>query len=106
MRDEVRLDDVLACVAVDRSLGAPVVPSEPDARAEVAFAVEREFALTLEDVLVRRTQLRLVDAEGTARAAGDVARVMAPRLGWDDETARREAAAYAAQVEQDRKRWG
>ena len=101
-----RLNDVLAHVAEDRSLGAPVLPGEPDARAEIAHAVEHEFALTLEDVLIRRTQLGLVDAEGSADAAGEVARVMAPRLGWDEETAHREAAEYASAVAQDRKRWG
>jgi glycerol-3-phosphate dehydrogenase len=101
-----RLDDVLAHVAIDRSLGDPVLPSEPDARAEVAHAVEHEFAMTLEDVLVRRTQLGLVDAQGSAAAAAQVARLMAPRLGWDEETAQRFALAYAAGVERDRKRWG
>jgi glycerol-3-phosphate dehydrogenase len=101
-----RIGDVLAHVVEDRSLGAPVLPGEPDARAEIAHAVEHEFALTLEDVLVRRTQLGLVDAEGSADAAAEVARVMAPRLGWDEKTAHREAAAYAAGVTEDRKRWG
>jgi glycerol-3-phosphate dehydrogenase len=101
-----RLDDVLAHLAGDRSLGTPVLPSEPDARAEVAHAVEHEFAMTLEDVLVRRTQLGLVDAQGSAGAATQVAQLMAPRLGWDEETARRFAAAYADGVERDRKRWG
>ena len=67
--------------------------------------MEHEFAMTLEDVLVRRTQLGLVDACGSAGVAAQVARLMAPGLGWDEEQAQREAAAYAAAVEQDRRRW-
>jgi glycerol-3-phosphate dehydrogenase len=101
-----QLDDVLAHVAVDRSLGAPLLPSEPDVRAEVAHAVEHEFAMRLEDVLVRRTQLGLLDAQGSADAAAQVAQLMAPRLGWDEATAHSEAVAYATGVERDRKRWG
>jgi glycerol-3-phosphate dehydrogenase len=101
-----RLADVLSHVQQDSSLAAPVVPTEPDARAEVAHAVEHEFAMTLEDVLIRRTQLGLVDASGSATAAPEVARVMATRLGWDEATAAREAAAYAAAVASDRERWG
>jgi len=101
-----RLADVLSHVQQDSSLAAPVVPTEPDARAEVAHAVEHEFAMTLEDVLIRRTQLGLVDASGSAMAAPEVARVMATRLGWDEATAAREAAAYAAAVASDRERWG
>jgi glycerol-3-phosphate dehydrogenase len=101
-----RLEAVLSRVAGDRSLGGTVLPAEPDARAEVAYAVEQEFALTLEDVLVRRTQLGLIDAAGSASAAPQVAGLMAPRLGWDEDTTRREAVAYAERVAQDRKRWG
>jgi glycerol-3-phosphate dehydrogenase len=101
----MRLEDVLAHVGTDRSLGAPVLPSQPDACAEIVEAVEREFAMTLDDVLLRRTQLGLIDAQGTAAVAGHVAELMASHLGWDDETTRRAAASYADTVEQDRRRW-
>src|SRR5262249_52858424 len=57
-----RLSTVLGMVASDRSLGAPVLPAQPDPRAEVVAAVEAELALTLEDVLRRRTQLALFDS--------------------------------------------
>jgi glycerol-3-phosphate dehydrogenase len=100
-----RLEEVLGRVAGDRTLGAPLLPPQLDARAEVVEAVEHEFAMTLEDVLVRRTQLGLVDACGSVGVAAQVARLMAPGLGWDEEQAQREAAAYAAAVEQDRRRW-
>ncbi len=56
-----RLDEVLALVAEDRDLARPIVPDLPDPRAEVVEAVEREWALTLEDVLRRRTQVALRD---------------------------------------------
>src|SRR4029077_18682962 len=44
-----RLDAVLGVVAKDRALGAPVLPAQPDPRAEVVAAVESELAVTLED---------------------------------------------------------
>jgi glycerol-3-phosphate dehydrogenase len=100
-----RLDEVLAHVVDDRTLGAPMLPPAPDARAEIVEAVEHEFAMTLEDVLVRRTQLGLLDAAGTAAAAQQVAQLMAPKLGWGDDAARRAATEYAARVDQDRRRW-
>src|SRR5688572_27479359 len=100
-----RLSQLLARVATDGTLGAPVLPPQPDARVEVVEAVEREFALTVEDVLVRRTQLGLLDAPGTIRVASEVAGLMAPRLGWDEARAGREAADYADRVERDRRRW-
>ncbi len=47
-----------------------------------------EMAPTLDDVLSRRTRARLLDRHATA-AAGVVAELLAPELGWDEaETAR------------------
>ena len=64
---------VLGVVAKDRALGAPVIPAQPDPRAEVVAAVEGELAMTLEDVLRRRTQLALFDPAGGTAAADEVA---------------------------------
>src|SRR5204862_128476 len=80
-----RLDEVLGLVARDQRLGEPIVAGLPDLRAEVVEAVEREWALTLEDVLRRRTQVALRDASAGAAAADDVAALMARPLGWDEE---------------------
>ena len=68
---------VLGEVAKDRALGAPVLPAQPDPRAEVVAAVEGELAMTLEDVLRRRTQLALFDPAGGTAAADEVAALMA-----------------------------
>jgi glycerol-3-phosphate dehydrogenase len=101
-----RLDDVLLPRPQDASLAAPVVPTEPDARAEIAHAVEHEFAMTLEDVLVRRTSSAWSDASGSAAAAPEVARVMAPRprLGSGDRGAR--SGGLRGERASDRERWG
>jgi len=100
-----RLAEVLGLVGRDRALGAPVLPGLPDARAEVVEAVERELAVTLEDVLRRRTQVALFDDAGAERAAVDVATLMASALGWSEAAARAAAADYVAAVREDRSRW-
>jgi glycerol-3-phosphate dehydrogenase len=100
-----RLDAVLGVVAKDRALGAPVIPAQPDPRAEVIAAVESELALTLEDVLRRRTRLALVDPAGGAQAADEVAGLMAQRLGWSADDARAAARAYVEAVREDQRRW-
>ena len=68
-------------------------------------AVEREGALTLEDVLRRRTQIALRDEAASAAAAGQVAALMAGPLGWTPETVRAAAERYVAAVEEARRRW-
>jgi glycerol-3-phosphate dehydrogenase len=100
-----RLDAVLGVVAKDRALGAPVIPAQPDPRAEVIAAVESELALTLEDVLRRRTQLALFDPAGGVQAADEVAGLMAERLGWSADDARAAARAYVETVREDQRRW-
>jgi glycerol-3-phosphate dehydrogenase len=100
-----RLAEVLGLVGRNRALGAPMLAGLPDPRAEVVEAVEHELALTLEDVLRRRTQVALFDAAGAERAAVDVAALMAPILGWDAEGAQTAAAEYVAAVREDRARW-
>jgi glycerol-3-phosphate dehydrogenase len=100
-----RLQAVLGEVAKDRSLGAPVLQAQPDPRAEVVAAVEGEFAVTLEDVLRRRTQLALFDAEGGTAAADEVADIMGKRLGWSPDDARSAARAYVEAVREDQRRW-
>ena len=42
------------------------------------------MVVTLEDVLSRRVRGLLYDRHATAAAARDVARLIAPDLGWDD----------------------
>jgi glycerol-3-phosphate dehydrogenase len=100
-----RLGEVLGLVARDRALASPIVPTLPDPRAEVVEAVEREWALTLEDVLRRRTQIALRDGSCGAAVATDVADLMAARLGWDEADARASAERYVEAVEARRRRW-
>jgi glycerol-3-phosphate dehydrogenase len=90
-------------VARDTSLAEPIVAGLPT-RAEVVEAVEREWAVTLEDVLRRRTHVALRAGDAAAGVADEVAGLMAAPLGWTDETRRTAAAGYAER-ERARRRW-
>jgi hypothetical protein len=61
------------------------------------------MALTLEDVLSRRTRALLLDVAATAGAAGSVADLMAPELGWSDEERTRQVETFLALVERQRR---
>ncbi len=100
-----RLTEVLGLVARDGALASPIVNGLPDPRAEVAQAVEHEWALTLDDVLRRRTQLALRDATGGTDVADEVASLMAARLGWDAEVTRAAVRRYVETVQEKRRRW-
>jgi glycerol-3-phosphate dehydrogenase len=64
----------------------------------VVFAVEREFARTLEDVMMRRTMVGLEPGHGVGADA--VAAAIAQRhLGWDEARANDEVLQYRAYLE-------
>jgi glycerol-3-phosphate dehydrogenase len=95
-----RAPAVLALVAEDASLGAPLVAGLPWIAAEAVWAARHEMAVTLADVLERRTRLALVDPEaGLASAAPDL---VARALGWPPERTAAEAAAVRARVAAER----
>lgn len=91
----VRARGVLAYVARDRSLGERLDPSRDVLRAEVVHAVDHELALTVDDVMVRRTSLSLTAADQGRKAAREVADLMAARLGWDAATRQRNLDEFA-----------
>jgi glycerol-3-phosphate dehydrogenase len=74
--------NVAALAAKDASLKERVTPDRDVIMAEVVHAVEQELALTLEDVLVRRTSLALTAEDQALGAAERVAEVMGRMLGW------------------------
>ena len=85
---------VLALAAGDPALLEPLVPGLAYRRVEAVWAVRHEMATTLDDVLSRRTRARLADRDAAAAAAEDVARLIAPHLGWDDDDIAREVASF------------
>jgi glycerol-3-phosphate dehydrogenase len=86
--------DVLQVAAERGELAQPIVEGLPDLLAEAAFAVRREQAATVGDVLLRRTRVALLAAREaeSGEVAERVAAALGRELGWDE-------AAQAAAVE-------
>jgi glycerol-3-phosphate dehydrogenase len=83
----------------DPRLAAPIVASGPWLRAELIHAMRREMALTLSDLLIRRTH---VFHEVRGHAMGEAAGLMdlvAPEAGWDAARQSRELTMYLSEVE-------
>jgi glycerol-3-phosphate dehydrogenase len=89
---------ILAYAEENPSLGERIVPELPYLMAEALHAVQHEMALTLSDVLIRRTHVIYETQTGGRDRAHAVAEVMAPRLGWDVMEIERQVADYVAQV--------
>ncbi len=78
-----------------------IVAELPDIAAEAAFAVRREQAAALSDVLLRRTRLGLTAARalcGDTDGAEVAARAMGGELDWDDARVARELEDWAEEA--------
>lgn len=75
-------------------LGAPLHHELPYLRAEVVWAVRREWAMTLSDVLRHRTRALVLDAAASMDIAPDVARLMAEELGHGEDWIDSEVTAF------------
>ncbi|CAN5861269.1 glycerol-3-phosphate dehydrogenase/oxidase [soil metagenome] len=71
-------------------------------RAEALYAVTDEGALHLDDILTRRTRVSIECADRGAAVAADVARLVAPELGWSEADQAREVSHYLARVDAER----
>lgn len=87
---------VLDLIEQDVTLGQRVHPDAPYLRAEVVTAVVDEGALTLDDVMVRRTRLAHEVPDGGMAVAEAVAGLMAPWTGWSESEVDDAVAGFAA----------
>ncbi len=89
---------VLDLIDEDKSLRERLVPDLPYLRAEAVYACRAEMAMTLEDVLARRTRIILEDAARGVGIASDVAALIARELGWSSDQMRAQVEQYLALV--------
>jgi glycerol-3-phosphate dehydrogenase len=89
---------VLDLVNEDKSLRERLIPDLPYLHAEVVYACRAEMAMTLEDVLARRTRIILEDGTRGMGIAPAVAALMARELGWSNDQTHSQVEQYRALV--------
>jgi glycerol-3-phosphate dehydrogenase len=92
-RHGTRAPEVLA-MGRTHDLVRPLVAGHPYLEAEVAWAVERESALSLDDLLARRMRLAPALRDRGESIAGRVAEIAGTALGWDATRRTGEVARY------------
>jgi glycerol-3-phosphate dehydrogenase len=88
-----RAGQVADLIASSEALSRTVAPSIGVRAGEVVFAIREEEAVTLADVLARRTMIGLEPDLGQG-AMDAVAAACAAELGWDDAETARQKAEY------------
>lgn len=95
-------EELLELVVADPSLGEPLTAADDYLRAEAVYACTHEGARHLDDVLTRRTRISIETFDRGVRSAREVAELIAPALGWDDDQVEKEIAHYHKRVEAER----
>src|SRR5438552_1011743 len=93
---------VLNLVDRDRRLGDAIIAGRPEIWAEIAYAVDRELAVRVQDVLVRRLHLFYEVPDHAQSVVTKVAARMKQLLGWDDLREAEELRDYFQVVERGR----
>ncbi|AEA27215.1 Glycerol-3-phosphate dehydrogenase [Pseudonocardia dioxanivorans CB1190] len=96
------IDEVLALVDEDPTLGEPLAGAPDYLRAEIVYAASHEGARHLEDVLARRTRISIETFDRGVGSVEEAARLLAPVLGWSDEQVEREKEHYRKRVDAER----
>lgn len=78
------------------ALKEKIHPLLPYTKAEVVWAVQNEMAMTVEDVLARRTRSLFLDAKAAIEAAPMVAAIMAPILHQTAQWQQQQVLAFVA----------
>jgi glycerol-3-phosphate dehydrogenase len=78
------VDQVLDYVVKDASWGQSLSAAYPDIEAQIIYAVEREMACHLDDILFRRTGIGTLGNPGI-EVISRCANIMARNLHWDKE---------------------
>lgn len=96
------VDDLLALIDEHPDLGRPLSGAPEYLAVEAVYAASHEGALHLDDILTRRTRISIETWDRGVEAAPEVAALVAPVLGWDEATLRREVSHYRLRVQAER----
>lgn len=78
-------EEILSIAEEEENLGGLLSEKLHIYRSQIAWAVRKEMARTVEDVLARRTRALFLDARESLRMAPEVARIMAAETGQNED---------------------
>jgi glycerol-3-phosphate dehydrogenase len=84
----------VAALGAELDLIRPLVPGRPFLEAEVTWAARHELAMSLDDMLARRTRLAQELPDRGAAIAPRVAELLGAELGWGETRGAREVESY------------
>lgn len=93
-----RAPGVLELTRETPDLAQLLLEGHPVLRAEVVYCIRSEMAVTIEDVLLRRTGMQLFSWRVAMEGAPAVAAILGKELGWSTEAERAATQQYVSKI--------
>jgi glycerol-3-phosphate dehydrogenase len=94
-----RVSEIARLQQEDASLSTALVEGLPYTGAHLLYGVQAEMAQTLPDLLIRRTHLAFETRDHGLSVASRAAQIVAPLLGWNEETKSARVREYEQDIE-------
>jgi glycerol-3-phosphate dehydrogenase len=93
------ISEVLEIVKDDKKNGQLLDSTLPYIKAEIIYAVTHEGAMSVDDVISRRTRLAFEAPQAGLQLVDEIASIIAPHLGWGAKEKKASINEYRTQVE-------
>lgn len=97
--EAMHVSDILA---ENPDLARPIVPGHPYIEAEIVYSARHEMAHTVDDILSRRTRLRLYARDASSEAAPRVGEILREHLGLSQEETAEQVRQYQDSVSHEK----
>jgi glycerol-3-phosphate dehydrogenase len=95
------ISEILEIIAEDPSMAERLIPDLPYIKAEILHAATHEGALSVEDVLLRRTRISFEASDSGLSAADTVAEIIGETLGWKAADRKESVQSFAKVISQE-----
>ncbi len=92
------ISELLEIISENKKSAQLLDSTLPYLKAEIIYAASHEGAMSVDDVISRRTRLAFEAPDGARDLVNDVADLIAPVLGWSAKDKKASIAAYLEQV--------
>ena len=96
------ISEILEIVAADESMAERLIPDLPYIKAEILHAASHEGALSVEDVLLRRTRISFEASDSGLSVADKVADLIGTELNWSAADRKESIQSYERVVEDEK----
>ena len=92
------IEEILEIISEDSSMAERIIPELSYIKAEIRHAASHEGALSVEDVLARRTRITFEASDSGISAAKEVAAIIGDVLGWSAKERKASIDAFTAVI--------